>query len=97
MANNEHTDRGCLVEHCTRPHRARGLCQTHWRRWRHHGHLGLLIGQEPSDGPACLDCGKPVPIKSGRASKFCTDYHRNRWARRQQREITAAHQASDGC
>lgn len=27
----------CYVDGCKRPRRARGLCQTHWARWRKHG------------------------------------------------------------
>jgi hypothetical protein len=83
---SEHTERGCLVDGCPRRHLARGLCGTHYARWWNHGHTGLLIGQEPDSEPACLDCGGPVPIKTNRASMFCTGYHRNRYKRRRRRE-----------
>lgn len=40
----------CSVSDCSRPHKARGYCQTHYRRWQRKG--------TPEDGERCA--GTPV-------------------------------------
>lgn len=36
----------CAIEECSRPVRARGWCNMHWRRWRNHG--DPLAGRTPN-------------------------------------------------
>lgn len=78
--------RVCRLRHCTRPHRARGLCSTHYTRWRRNGHLALIIGQEPEAAEPCAWCRNAVPINNGRAALYCRDACRNRHKRLKRRE-----------
>lgn len=40
--------RTCTVDGCDRPHRARGLCQLHWKQWRHT--VTKIPDTQPPDG-----------------------------------------------
>ena len=54
------TERTCTVDGCPRPFLARGMCGTHYRRWRLHGTAELI--QRP---PAIRYHPKPEEIPSG--------------------------------
>lgn len=56
---------GCSVPGCDRPHKARGWCQAHYRRWQTHGDVlaSRAIGEArprpwPIRSPAELDAIK---------------------------------------
>lgn len=67
-------NRTCSIEGCDRRHDARGLCRTHYTRWR----LG-----KPLERP-CVTCGRDVVTVSGRTycSESCRPVCEVRWCDR---------------
>lgn len=63
--------RQCSVEGCERKHRARGWCDTHYRRWKRHGHpfaaLKIRVGKTTNDFTDAHDrwCDEPEPETEG--------------------------------
>lgn len=78
--------RVCRLLHCPRPHRARGLCVTHYARWKRNGHTRLRVGQELHQAEPCAGCGNAVPVNSGRASLYCREACRSNHKRLKRRE-----------
>lgn len=50
---HSHCQVGCSVPGCSNPHRARGLCHKHWKRWRRTGDIYGLRGPRSSN-PLCI-------------------------------------------
>lgn len=71
-------ERTCSVEDCTRPHRARGLCSTHYNRT----HIPPEVRHRKATIP-CDWCGKPCQKDPGRrkryAGLFCGMSCRDAW------------------
>lgn len=62
--------RTCSIDGCSRQHKARGWCGTHYRRWSQHGDP-LLVKQEwTKKGTPCshAGCGRP---RHGGARGYC--------------------------
>lgn len=67
MANEEYKRLGCIASGCDKQHKAKGLCQTHYRRFQRHGSAELNSGK-------CAHCGKAFEQKQCTAiycSKYC--------------------------
>lgn len=67
MADAEYMRLGCIAHGCDKPHKAKGLCQTHYRRLQRHGSHELSSG-------ACAHCGAAFAGKQSSAvycSKYC--------------------------
>ena len=50
-------DATCTVTGCARPHRARGMCQMHYQRWRTHGDVSYKARNSPGEGERALGGG----------------------------------------
>lgn len=70
----------CSVEGCERGERTRGLCGTHYERWRRNGHTVLL--RELVVKPQCTaaDCTRTCPRRRVTAPVLCM-MHFRRWLR----------------
>ncbi len=67
MADEEYKRLGCIASGCDKPHKAKGLCPTHYMRFKRHGSAELKDGQ-------CAHCGNTFEQKQCTAiycSKYC--------------------------
>lgn len=69
------TQRTCTIDGCTRELRARGMCPTHWLRWKKHGDPN--VGAAKRNPPVCFvdECDRKAVRRS-----MC-DLHHSRWQR----------------
>lgn len=69
----------CTVDGCEKESRGRGLCSTHWLRWRKHGDPNIVLqpGVDYRVAPTCSidDCDR-----NAHARGLCTK-HYDRWRR----------------
>jgi hypothetical protein len=62
-----HTDKGCEINGCQKPRKARRLCGMHLQRqYRHGSPLALLKGQDWAEPKPCRVCGGVIAPTSGR-------------------------------
>ena len=61
-------DRTCTIPGCDSPHRARGMCKSHYNRWNYSGSPSA-----PAEELACKVCGEPTAKSaSGPRSTYCS-------------------------
>lgn len=63
MATNKPTPRLCSVENCERKSSAKGMCDSHYRRWRETG----------TPHKKCRTCDTEMPGYSGRGNFYCSE------------------------
>lgn len=68
-------DRTCSEPDCSQPHRARGLCSTHYNRLQSNRHVKITV--------PCDYCGEPCEKEPARSrsyrGRFCSDICRDLW------------------
>lgn len=69
-------DRTCTMPECGKPHRARGLCMSHYNKWKYHGDASAGV----QTATACAHCGGAIPPKSnsGPPQTYCSRTCRSR-------------------
>lgn len=77
------TNRTCKVDDCERTARQRGICATHYRRWRETGVVGGPI--EPRTKNAGLTCKTEVCGRPAKERGWCMQ-HYQRWHRGRETE-----------
>lgn len=63
----------CQVDGCTRPHKARGLCELHYRRERRRGTTALIPHEKTK-------CQVPACTENARSNNYCP-VHFRAWVR----------------
>ena len=92
MADAEYMRLGCIAHGCTKPHKAKGLCVTHYRRLQRHGSHEQAIG-------SCAHCGAAftksqcTAIYCSRSCKTAAWVAQNpeRWAELNERKVSAVY------
>ena len=54
----------CQFEGCARPHKARGLCQTHYAQWMRGSEFSPIKSRERVKLPECTEEGCAEPVKA---------------------------------
>ena len=54
----------CQFDGCTRPHKARGLCQTHYSQWMRGSEFTAIRSRQREKLPECSEEGCAEPVKS---------------------------------
>ena len=69
-------DRICTVSGCDNKAIARGWCNKHYSRWRHHGSTDSLRLERGSEPPACSIDGCSRPGTGGGGFGWCSTHYR---------------------
>lgn len=54
----------CQFDGCTRPHKARGLCQTHYSQWMRGSEFTAIRSRQRNKLPECTEDGCHEPVKA---------------------------------
>lgn len=54
----------CQFDGCTRPHKARGLCQTHYSQWMRGSEFTAIRSRQRAKLPECTEEGCAEPVKA---------------------------------
>ena len=54
----------CQFDGCTRPHKARGYCQTHYSQWMRGSEFSPIKSRERVKLPECIEEGCAEPVKA---------------------------------
>lgn len=69
VAKADRSEKSCKVSSCKREYRAKGYCNTHYKKWKK-GAFGLARYKTCGD----LDCRKPMVVNR---HGYCEDHYQN--------------------
>ena len=81
----------CSLAHCSKPARARGWCNRHYKRWRRHGDPRQLLQRQRPQPPVCTLAGCD---RKPHARGWCHK-HWERWRRHGDPRTVLQHQRPD--
>src|ERR1700676_341783 len=59
----------CIIPECkSRKNGGKGMCEKHYKRWKHHGHAGLTTGAK------CQDVAERFAHRGQRTSAGCLEW-----------------------
>ncbi len=88
----------CQIEGCTRPHKARGLCQTHYAQRLRGSDFSPIRSRVREKPPECVEDGCSEPVKAkGLCKAHYQRFLRHGHTRYRDRKKPAKQCAIDGC